>query len=221
MLWRWDKFFQTRRSKLSWLKHTYNSVLIDNSKTTIHAVTQFNTSTRQIETNRSGGRGGGIYNQPTTWGIGTASLTNTSMVDDVSDLGVGHEINNNAGAISTINCIIASDRGDANFGGDAITSFGHNISSDDSCDLSVYGDLQNTDPRLGPLQDNGGPTLTHVLLRGSPAIDSGDDILCPEIDQRGIPRPQWHGCDIGAFEYDGTLLPRLLYLPLTASWPSR
>jgi len=63
------------------------------------------------------------------------------------------------------------------------------------------GDLLNTDPLLGPLQDNGGPTFTHALLPGSPAIDAGNPTCPPPAtDQRGTVRPQGDACDIGAFE---------------------
>ena len=55
-------------------------------------------------------------------------------------------------------------------------------------------------PRLGPLGANGGPTQSEVPLAGSPAIDKGDNSNCPALDQRGIPRPQGAGCDIGAVE---------------------
>jgi hypothetical protein len=83
-----------------------------------------------------------------------------------------------------------------------ITSLGHNIDSGADCAFSGPGDLSNTDPRLGPLQDNGGPTPTLALGAGSPALDrippSGAD--CPATDQRGIPRPQGTACDVGAFE---------------------
>jgi hypothetical protein len=53
--------------------------------------------------------------------------------------------------------------------------------------LNGPGDQINTDPLLGPLQDNGGPTLTHMLLPGSPAIDAGDPNFTPPPfhDQRG------------------------------------
>jgi CSLREA domain-containing protein len=54
--------------------------------------------------------------------------------------------------------------------------------------------------RLGPLQFNGGRTPTHALLPGSPAIDAGCPVACEPRDQRGVPRPQGHACDIGAFE---------------------
>jgi hypothetical protein len=62
-----------------------------------------------------------------------------------------------------------------------------------------------TDPKLGPLADNGGPTLTMALLPGSPAIDAGDTAAAPPIDQRGIPRPFSLAADIGAFEFWSTL----------------
>jgi hypothetical protein len=57
------------------------------------------------------------------------------------------------------------------------------------------------DPKLGPLADNGGPTLTMALLPGSPAIDAGNTSLAPATDQRGFPRPAGLAADIGAFEY--------------------
>jgi Ca2+-binding RTX toxin-like protein len=52
------------------------------------------------------------------------------------------------------------------------------------------------------LADHGGPTLTHALVPGSPALDVIPPAAdCPEADQRGVPRPQDDGCDIGAFEF--------------------
>jgi hypothetical protein len=79
-----------------------------------------------------------------------------------------------------------------------IQSLGHNLSSDSSCFLAAAGDRPNTNPLLGPLTANGGPTPTQALLPGSPAIDSATS--CPSHDQRGIPRPQGSRCDIGAYE---------------------
>jgi hypothetical protein len=67
-------------------------------------------------------------------------------------------------------------------------------------------DLLDVDPLLGPLQDNGGPTETHALLRGSPAIDAANDLFASAFDQRGVARPQdgdgdtFTQADIGAFE---------------------
>ena len=51
--------------------------------------------------------------------------------------------------------------------------------------MTGIGDRINTDPMLGPLQDNGGPTFTHALLTGSPAIDAGKNFTAGTTDQRG------------------------------------
>ena len=95
-----------------------------------------------------------------------------------------------------------------------LTSGGFNIDSDGSCNLTDPTDLPNIEPVLGPLQDNGGPTYTHALMAGSPAIDAippadctwddDGDPATPEVplsrDQRGVARPQGGNCDIGAYE---------------------
>ena len=95
-----------------------------------------------------------------------------------------------------------------------VTSRGYNLSSDNaSAFLNQSTDQNSTDPKLGPLQDNGGPTFTHALLIGSPAIDAGKRAaiasLTQNTDQRGFPRPSagsvtnatgGDGSDIGAFE---------------------
>ncbi len=62
---------------------------------------------------------------------------------------------------------------------------------------------------LGPLADNEGDTLTHLPGDGSDAIDHGNPEGCPDIDQRGFPRPDGPLCDIGAVEGEGgsTTLP--------------
>ena len=65
------------------------------------------------------------------------------------------------------------------------------------------------DPRLGPLQNNGGPTMTHALMEDSPAIDAGNALLAVDInnnplttDQRGYARTYGLSVDIGAFEWN-------------------
>ena len=77
---------------------------------------------------------------------------------------------------------------------------GNNLASDASCALSAAGDLENTNPLLGALAANGGPTETHGLLAGSPAIDAANPTGAPATDQRGVARPVGTGFDIGAFE---------------------
>lgn len=81
---------------------------------------------------------------------------------------------------------------------------GHNLeqqvptAEEDRCFESPTDLIAN--PLLGPLANNGGETDTMALPTGSPAINAGDPTLCPATDQRGLPRPQLGGCDIGAFE---------------------
>ncbi len=81
-----------------------------------------------------------------------------------------------------------------------VTSGGHNLVQDDTCNPDYATDLILGNAGLGPLADNGGPTWTHALLPESPALDAADDLICPATDQRGVARPQGAQCDIGAFE---------------------
>jgi hypothetical protein len=96
-------------------------------------------------------------------------------------------------------------------GNPVLVSLGHNLDSDGTSGLAngLNGDLigsaeASVHPVIGPLQDNGGPTFTHALLPGSPALGAGsctDATGAPLVtDQRGFPRPGSPGCDIGAFE---------------------
>ena len=88
--------------------------------------------------------------------------------------------------------------------GPGITHFsisGTNLDSDDTC---LFGDSSTTDLLIGPLTDNGGPTATHALLDGSPAVDAASS-TCIAIDQRGIARPIGRSCDVGAYEKSFTV----------------
>jgi beta-glucanase (GH16 family) len=80
-----------------------------------------------------------------------------------------------------------------------LASEGHNVASDGSCHLDAAGDQPNTNPLLAPLAANGGPTATHALPAGSPAVDAAGP-SCPAVDQRGVTRPQGPACDVGAYE---------------------
>jgi N-acetylneuraminic acid mutarotase len=144
--------------------------------------------------------GSGIYNDN---GALATSVYNTTMSNN------GVEIQNfNAPVVVAISHTIFN----VSPGGHSIlndvgtvTSYGYNVSSDDGSGyLNGPGDQINTDPLLGPLQDNGGPTFTHALLPGSPAIDSGDPNFTPPpfYDQRGpgFDRVRNGRIDIGSFE---------------------
>ncbi len=81
----------------------------------------------------------------------------------------------------------------------AIASNGYNLSSDASCTtLTQTADKNNLDPKIGALADNTGPTLTHALLAGSPALGAGGADPTVTLDQRGVARDAVP--DIGAYE---------------------
>jgi CSLREA domain-containing protein len=149
-------------------------------------------------------QGGAVHNARSN---ATGAITNSTIVEN-SSKNTGAVFAND-GSITLTNTIVAS----STTGADCLTLHGvivdggYNISSDDSCGFDpANGSLPNTDPLVGPLQDNGGPTWTYALLWGSPAVDAGDEAPCPKTDQRGVPRPQDGDgdglalCDIGSFE---------------------
>jgi fibronectin-binding autotransporter adhesin len=156
-----------------------------------------------ISGNSATGAGGGVRNA----GIANTTLQNVTLVNNTAVVN-GQSINVFEGTLTTTNSIITTNSVSVNCNG-TINSQGYNIASDDSCSLSGTADLSNTDPLLGALNNNGGSTLTHALLIGSPAIDNGSN--CLTVDQRGVARPIGTTCDRGAYEYD-TALQRL-YLP--------
>jgi hypothetical protein len=177
----------------------------------------------------NGGSGGGIYNNNTITVTNCTICNNTTGSGGVGDddpededgiAGYGGGIYNDNGTTNIKNTIIANNRvAEGGEGPDCrgtLNSKGYNLIEDTAhCAISgtLYGNITGIDPMLGPLSDNGGPTLTHALLQGSPAIDAGDSTGIP-TDQRGYQRPVdipgitnvSDGSDIGAYEYDSTNL---------------
>ena len=119
----------------------------------------------------------------------------------------GGGIANFEGTLTLANTILANSLsgGDCLNDGGLLTPAGVNLVEDGSCGASADPTHFLTgDPQLGPLAPNGGPTQTHALLVGSPAIDAVPMDQCPPPadDQRGVARPQGATCDIGAFELE-------------------
>jgi hypothetical protein len=145
------------------------------------------------------GRGGGIGNS------GSLQIANSTLSGNSGTN--GGAIYNGAAPLQIANSILnAGDVGENIFNdGGTITSLGYNLSSDNGGGyLSGPGDQTNTNPILGPLQDNGGSTQTHRPYPQSPAIDAGDPSFTPPplYDQRGtgFDRVVNGRIDIGSFE---------------------
>jgi CSLREA domain-containing protein len=146
------------------------------------------------------GRDGGAV-----WNDLEVNFLNSTLVDNAST-SASAAVSNDGGNVFFENTILDSSPGtdcDTTVG---VASSGHNLESGTSCGLTGTGDRQNSDPVLGELADNGGPTLTIALLARSPAIDAGGNGNCPDTDQRGELRPVDGDdddiaiCDIGAYE---------------------
>lgn len=131
--------------------------------------------------NSGTGEGGGLHAGSPAASSAEYTLRNTLLA-----------ANTDAGGAA--NCTIAS-------GGGTFVSEDGNLSDDDTCAaLTEAGDQADTAAGLSAtLADNGGPTMTHLLLAGSAAIDAGIAANCPTTDQRGAARVGT--CDVGAVEF--------------------
>jgi len=163
-----------------------------------------------LSANSSLGDAGGIYNASQTVTITNSTLCGNSCGTSLYYHGGG--IFNEGGTLKIGGTILNAGPSGENiynvneYG--PVTSLGYNLSSDNGDGhLTATGDRINTDPILGPLQNNGGPTLTHLPASNSPAIDAGDPIL--GMDQRGsgFQRAANGRIDIGAIEVQGTSAP--------------
>jgi probable HAF family extracellular repeat protein len=180
----------------------------------------------------SGNSGFGIYNNDD----GTVTVTNSTISDNSNSFGASGIRNGDGTVTITDSTISANYGGIGNFGGLVVVrntiiagnsrpgapeiwnvnglleSLGHNLIGDGTGASGFRGtDLVGTsshplDPKLGPLQDNGGPTQTMALLPSSPAIAAGDPTDAPPTDQRGPGYQRVvHGIiDIGAFQVQTT-----------------
>jgi CSLREA domain-containing protein len=184
---------------------------------------------RAVLVTPDGGTGGGIYTDH-----GTLIITNSTLSGNTADIVAGAISSDNAaltlagstlsgnsafvgggfdifGGTTTMRADLldTGTRGaNCHVTGSTFTSNGSNLSDDTSCQalFTLPSDKNNVNLMLGPLASNGGPTQTHALLPGSPAIDALAGNCPVSTDQRGSPRPRdgdGNGsavCDSGAFE---------------------
>jgi LPXTG-site transpeptidase (sortase) family protein len=153
--------------------------------------------------NRASIRGGAIKNDNLMdASINISYSTISGNQADVDGGGIDSFYNGGNG-VSFTNTILSNNTHGNCGTGTNYTSNDYNIVSDGTCGLSGTNDRSNTNPLIGPLANNGGPTQTFALLTGSPAINPGvNGTTCPVSDQRGVARPQGSSCDIGAYEFD-------------------
>ncbi len=139
----------------------------------------------------------------------TLVITNTTITGNTA--GEGGGINVTAGQVTLQSTLLAGNH--AASGPDCMGALGsqdYNLVGDAAgCAFAAMANDQigtvTISDTLGPLADNGGPTPTHALLPGSPAIDKVPTDACPPTDQRGVARPYGPFCDIGAYELNAAL----------------
>ncbi|MBG1266917.1 DUF4347 domain-containing protein [Nostoc sp. WHI] len=175
--------------------------------------------------------GGGIYNGYSYVETTRLTLINTTITNNTADSdndgtgnGGGVIVTSSSDSVNVSNTIIAGNFDNSTSGdihpdidGGLIDSgnnlIGNNTGSTAFTTSILVGTSVNPiDPKLGLLQNNGGATLTHALLAGSPAIDAGNNSLVPTgitTDQRGAGFDRiFNGVvDIGAYEVQPLITP--------------
>ncbi len=180
------------------IANDYGTVYVDNS-----------TVSGNVSNGGVGNAGGGIFNDS-----GSTLLTCSTIASNVVSGGFpedGGGIFNVWGSIEFKSTIVAANAATVDFfNGEFgyVVSDGFNLIGSASGPFTPeLGDqfvISAAALKLGPLQDNGGPTFTHALLCGSPAIDAGDNTDAPVSDQRGFTRIVGGTIDIGAYEAGNT-----------------
>lgn len=195
-----------------------------------------------VSGNSAVGNGGGLDIR-----IGTTKLHNVTLANNTADSdgnndgdGGGAYIFSPDGTLIATNTIFGGNFDNSSASNQhpdcsgTLTGAGYNlIGNTTGCTLAgdATGNITNLSPNLGPLQDNNGPTFTHALLAGSPAIDASNPAGCLDpsglpltTDQRGFFRPAdgdsnfISRCDLGAFEFNSSSGPaptfHVIYLPI-------
>jgi predicted outer membrane repeat protein len=178
-----------------------------------------------ISGNTAGSRGGGIYN-----GNGLTSIEYSTITNNTAPTGAGSgvaRLGNTFTRTEVLSSIVSANTStDVDFvagsGTNSSNSFlskGFNLIGDGNATVAPNNAFNNTgdlasvaNPGLNPLASNGGPTQTHALLPGSPAVDAGSNADCSLTDQRGELRNDGDAngsivCDIGAFEKEAPPAP--------------
>ncbi|MBI5722088.1 MAG: choice-of-anchor D domain-containing protein [Burkholderiales bacterium] len=190
-----------------------------NSRLTVTNSTFFNNSASV-----GGGAGGALFVLHAL-----ATVTHSTFSGNTAGLGGGAIFVGDGGTITLANSIVAGGGAGGNCFNPSgtLADLGGNLSDDATCGFTQATSLSNTDPQLGPLQDNGGPTQTTAPMTGSPAIDQGVNALAVDAnnqplstDQRGTGFARISGStvDRGAFEVQVPAASPLTVTPSSVSF---
>jgi len=165
----------------------------------LEAASELDAVNSTIAENRSAAGGGGVYVGPgASAHLNAVTIAHNGVATGVGGAGIQFA----AGATGTIeNSVLAADRSIAHGGdclgfGGVVSGGGNLVGSASGCGLGGAADRTSINPRLGPLEPNGGPTATVALLRRSPAIGAAA-ADAPPRDQRNLSRSE---PDAGAYE---------------------
>lgn len=172
-----------------------------------------------LKSNGSRGNGNALYSEGSTVNITNSTFTDNRFISDQSDgviyvdadgktltitnstiaanMGGRGALYVRSGSASLHNTLLANEPRDCE---GAVTDQRGNIANDNLCNFTPPDSLNQTDPLLEGLKNNGGPTETMALqLMPQRSLAIGKGVDCPHTDQRGVPRPA-QGCDSGAFQ---------------------
>jgi predicted outer membrane repeat protein len=150
-----------------------------------------------ISGNVAGTDGGGIY------ATAPMTLTNVTIADNTGG-GLFEQVDTQQ--TEAVNTLFARNTGGSCGGTPGAIVSRHGLFDDVPCTLDVDStqNITNTPAGINNLDEWGGPTSSHQILPGSPALDAGDRELCAGVfDQRGFPRNVGASCDVGATESNG------------------
>lgn len=141
-------------------------------------------------------------NDPVSGGSGDAivSTGDLELIHSTIAANDGGGLHTGSGSVTFANALLGDNAGrDCSITDSRNVFNGGSLDSDETCLRWRSSDRSTRELFIESLADNGGPTMTHALAVGSPALDAAVED-CPGVDQRGEPRPVGAGCDVGAFE---------------------
>jgi len=177
-----------------------------------------------ISGNRADANGGGaafVSVNANAVNLTNVTITNNTADNDNNGSGAGGGFSQGTTSVTLRNTIVAGNFNSTaatrdDISGAVVNTSSYNLIGDGTGMSGITNGTNNNqvgsgaspiNALLGPLANNGGPTETHALLTGSPAIDTGSNAAAPTADQRGVLRPYNGTADKGAYELNDAVPP--------------